>query len=121
VAVELVELLDQEVRAKRARLRPGYPGEFDDQQWSRDTFEESVNVLLDKKQEKYARTGFVADALVIHSGELWLTWQMSAQWLGEVEFTPRANLRSAYLLLFYDPSYGHTHWPLFAIYGGLGA
>lgn len=123
VGFELVELCKSEIREKRLRRARGeaYSGndEFNDSQWDQPTFESRVNHLLDKKNALYLKTGFTTDALLIHSDELWLSFSQVEGWLDAVAFAPRSQLRSAYLLLTYDPSYGEAHWPLFRLYGDL--
>jgi len=118
VGIELVELAVEKVR-RRDPKGLGYAGKFQDQQWSKRTFQAMINYLLDKKQDRCALKPIVVDAVLICSDEPWLLPHNVEQWLAEAVFTSRPNIRSAYLMLSCDPA--HDHWPVFAIYGDLWA
>lgn len=117
-SIELVEFLKESVREKEAKR---LPISFEERLWKREPVIEKLNYLLDKKHALYARRsdGFIADALLIHSCELWLDAAEVEAWLEGVEFRPRDTIRSAYFALEHLPNYPKPHWPLFKLYGSL--
>lgn len=118
-SIELAELLKNEVRAMKARAgKSGEPIDlFTAGLWTADLLCRSINTRLDDKQDRYARSSVIVDALVIHSDEDWLQASDVKLWLGEgMAFEPRPNIRSAYLLLTYQPQFA-PHWPVFRLYG----
>jgi hypothetical protein len=118
VSIELVEFLKESVREKEVKK---LPVSFDEKLWTREAVIEKLNYLLDKKQAVYARRsdGFVADALLIHSCELWLDAGDVEQWLEGVVFEPRKTIRAAYFVMEHLPNDPKPHWPLFRLYGDL--
>jgi hypothetical protein len=118
VSIELVEFLKESVREKEVKK---LPVSFDEKLWTREAVIEKLNYLLDKKQAVYARRsdGFVADALLIHSCELWLDAGDVEQWLEGVVFEPRKTIRAAYFVMEHLPNDPKSHWPLFRLYGDL--
>ncbi|PZO51673.1 MAG: hypothetical protein DCF16_11065 [Alphaproteobacteria bacterium] len=101
ISVELVELRRPAMRAF----------------WSDPELATHIDALVDKKATHYA--GWSVDALVLHTDELWITADLASQCLSVRDWTPRQNIRSAWLLLFADPSWPTQFWPLFRIYGDL--
>lgn len=85
--------------------------------WSEDELATHVNSLIDKKSQRYA--GWTVDALVLHTDELWITADLASRCLSARSWAKRLNIRSAWLLLFADPSWPTQAWPLFRIYGDL--
>jgi hypothetical protein len=118
-SIELAELLKGEVQAMKARaLKSKEPvGLFTPGLWSRELLFQNIEELLDKKQTRYGRRSVIADTLVIHSDEQWLQASDAKLWLVGLTFEPRPNVRSAYLLLTYQPQYVTPHWPIFRLYG----
>jgi hypothetical protein len=114
-SIELVELLKQTVRQKRA---VGQQVTFDEQLWSREEFIAAVNALLDKKEATYQRRKdrFTTDILLIHSCEIWLDAIAVNQWLAAETFDPRPTIRSAYFTQERLPNYNKPHWPLHRLY-----
>lgn len=100
VSVELVELRRPTMRAF----------------WSEDELATHVDALMDKKAGRYA--GWTVDALVLHTDELWVTADLASRCISARAWARRSNIRSAWLLLFADPSWPTQAWPLFRIYGG---
>lgn len=72
VSIELTELLNRSIREKRAR---GERVSWDEQQWTERAWRGEVDKLLDEKHALYSgrEDRFIADALLIHSCELWLS------------------------------------------------
>ena len=120
ISVELVELMHDAVREKKAN---GLPVSFDEQQWNEEQLIAKLNFLLDKKEAKYARRadGFRTDALLIVSCELWMSRTSVADWLSRTTFRPRSTIGSAYFGIEGLPNNPTPHFPLHCLYGVLGA
>ena len=118
VSIELVELMHESVREKKAK---GIVPSFEEQQWSETELIAKLNFLLDKKETKYTRRkdGFVADALLIASSELWLPRDQAAEWVARATFEPRSTIRSAYFGIEGLPDNPKAHFPLFCLYGAM--
>lgn len=119
ITIELAQLVDErDLGPKRAQIKGYEQPPFADRLWTAERFTRCVNALLDKKQTLYARRGQSFDVLVIHHEHLWLNAIQVRNWLVSDTFKARQNLRSAYLLLRYDPN--ETEYrPLFCLYGNL--
>lgn len=125
LGVELVELVDGSMLA-----RSKYTGRnsfndismFNDAQWDSDRFFRDVNKVIDGKSSKYVAREILIDVLLIYSAEPWLDPEDVEGWLSKQSISPRDGIKSAFLLLEYDPGYAQKHgrcWPLFKLYGEL--
>ena len=125
ISIELAELVDSvrlNARVKAVevgREPPEYHGEaFENAQWSIDRFRDQLNNLIDRKHDKYLKTGQQFDVLLVHSDETWLLPSYVKSWLSSLVFEPRSAFGSAFLLLPYDPSFSNC-WPVFQLFGEL--
>lgn len=125
ISIELTELVDQEMlrdldQAQKKGKFISADERFRRTQWDAERLRRELDARLDGKQAKCARNATYVDVLIVHSAENWLCQLDVEEWLGELEFEPRPNIRSAYLLLASGGSHG-PHWPVFCLYGGLDA
>lgn len=124
ISIELAELVDSVVlsriaEARRAGLRiTAYDQLFSLAQWSPEKFKSAIDNLVDSKQRKYGPRRITVDALIIHTGEPWLSPTDVAKWLPNMSFEARPIARACYLLMDYFPGFA-VHWPVFRIYGAL--
>lgn len=120
VSIELVELVDGGLLRDLARARKATAPElsgrerFDRTQWNEHRLLSELEKLLDQKQRRYAKREPL-DYLIIHSAEPWLQPTQVQKWLEGKAVKPRPAFSSAYLLLWYDPSY-RPHWPVFRLF-----
>lgn len=112
--IEVCELLNRQVREKRAR---GLTISHEEQLWTEEQFFRGVNDLVGKKDRRYqSRAGFEVDILLIVSCELWLYPEQAKQWLSVRHGTRTRCIRSAYFAQEQLPDYPKPHWPLFRIF-----
>ena len=118
VSIELVELVDPDVRhaviqARRHGKAFPAPERF---QWGEDGTRERIGCALDKKQVLYQdrKPPICVDVLLIHVDNAWFSAAQLTAWIPGGTFSPRPNMRSAYLMLGYD---GGEHLPIHNLYG----
>lgn len=116
VTIELTELVKAEVLAAADRGRKNgkrvtsHDALFHLAQWDRAHFQNEIDRLLDIKNSKR-----LVDFLVIHTAEPWLSPLTVEEWLLEIDFSRRASIGEAYLLVNYHPAY-RPYWPVFRIF-----
>lgn len=70
--------------------------------WTSDCLKERIESILDKKNNNYQRAGIYVDVLIIGTTELWLMPSKVNAWIGDIQFTKRTTIGSAFLLLFHN-------------------
>jgi hypothetical protein len=116
--VELVQLINEDHKKRAlAGETPFADDLFKDMQWTGDRLQEALNAVIEGKGGKYSTRGKVVDALVVHTDETWLSAEAVGRWLPELRLVQPDSIRSAFLLMTYEPGRGTPHWPLFRLYG----
>ncbi|MAQ44343.1 MAG: hypothetical protein CL812_00545 [Confluentimicrobium sp.] len=120
VSIELMQMVDYGHKVRADHGETPFAGQmYLDMQWTRDRLIAKLNDDIAKKGRKYAKQGVTIDILVIHTAEPWLTAQQVETWRVGPDVQPHPNIRSASLLLTYEPGRGTDEWPVFMVYGDL--
>lgn len=123
LSIELVEFIDGSRVAKNAAAKKigiAYPThchgpDFINSIWTKDRFVTKLIDLIDAKNGKYAKRDVSVDAIVIHTDEPFLARSQVEDWLAGCKFEAHSQLRSAFLLMTYDPAI--KRWPIFLLFG----
>lgn len=124
IGIELVELVNQEILEANARARREGAAigsgirEFLRAQWTKETFEERIAEVLDKKDQKYVGRACFVDILVVITDENWLDWRDAQEWVSDIEVQQRASIGCAFLLFTHDPTHPQ-HLPIVRLFGKL--
>ena len=120
IGIELVELINKSHinRIMKKGESPFRDRLYHDTQWTFERFRQAISAVIDKKATSYAKRSIKVDALVIYTGEPWLTTWAVEDWLSRISFDPSPTIGSVFLLLDYRPGYA-KHWPVFWVHGEL--
>jgi len=123
ISVEVTLFVKEElVKRISSRKRSGqeYPYylEYCQSQFNFRSFERRMRKRIEEKQNKAISQNLVIDALVIAGAAPWLMEKDVREWLNKAQFAPTNNIRSAYIVMTYDPN-TPDFYPVLNVFGSV--